>query len=226
MESKSLFSDFKSAILLGEDRPLLNWVAYAFASLTDREFLWVNVESKGEVVAEGDVLARGLIAPDRFSSVRAGELAPSDATANIAVSGVIRGDEPPDNLQRLLDFLRLPERTQAKLSSIVASGRPKVVVLSNAHRLASFYPVEIVGRLLRAIGEAGAQLIVTFADAPNEGRFAFDVILHLEGHDPKNWRQAKLRVEKVPPTGLLRAGSEQRLGEIGPIATVLAPYLG
>lgn len=208
-------------ILLGSDRSLLNWVAYAFASATDRDFMWVNVESKGEVRAEPDVLSKGLIPTHRFASIRPAELAPNDSVANIAVSGVVRDDETPEELQRLLDFLRLPERSQARLSTIVVGREPKVVVLSNAHRLGPYYPAETIGPLLRAIEATGVTLLVTFADAPNEGRFAFQMVLHLEGHDPTAWRLAKLRVEQAPADARIPAGSERLLTDVDPVASVL-----
>ena len=221
MELRELFGDGRLVILVGPDRRLLNWVAYALASETDRAFLWVDVTSKGEVRSELDILSRNLIPDERFTTVRAAELAPSNAVANLAISGVVRDDETPENLQRLLDFLRLPERSQHALSAMVVDREPKAVVLSNANRLGAYYPVEIVGPMLRAIKESGVVTIMTFADAPNEGRFAFDVIVHVDGGDPTAWRLAKFRVEKAPPGGIFRSGSELLLADVEPVAAVL-----
>jgi hypothetical protein len=215
-----------SVFLVGDDRPLLNWIAYAFASDLDRDFLWVDVRTKGEIRSDLDVLARNLIPPERLMEVRAHELAPSRATVNVAVSGVIRDDDAPESVKLLLDFLRLPEHSQATLSSIAARGSPKVIVLSNTHRLLAFYPSEVAGPLVRAIRDIGITLIMTYADAPNEGRFVYDIVLRLLGREPENWRQARLLVEKGPPGGPVRSEGQYRLSELMPVAQVLADHLG
>lgn len=215
-----------SILIIGNDRPLLNWIAYALASVLDPEFRWTDVRMQGEVLAESDPLSREVISADRLSLVRASELAPDHSRANMAVSAVIRGDETPENLRRLLDFLRLPERSQQALSRAVPADRPRVLVMSNAHRLVGYYPVRIVGPLLRAIVASGVIVIMTFADAPTEGRFAFDVVLHLQVHPSGKWRQARLRVEKGLPEGPFRMGSEYGLGDFSRVASVLAERLG
>jgi len=204
----------------------MNWVSLALASATDPNFLWVDVRTTGEVLSDSDPLSRNAISPNRLAVVRPSALAPDHTKANIAVSAVVRTDEPPENLQVLLDFLRLPERTQATLAGIVSGGQPRVVVLSNAHRLMGYYTVDMAGPLLRAIVATGVVVILTFADAPNDGRFAFDVVLHLEGKDPKDWKQAKLRVEKGPSSGILHQGADYRLGDLEVVAKVLSTTLG
>lgn len=226
MALESLWGSSRSVLLVGDDRSLLNWIAYALASAADPDFLWTDVRTTGEVLGELDVFARDLIAPNRLITARPSDLAPSNRTANIAISEVVRDDEPPESLRRLLDFLRLPEQTQAQLSHLVSSGRPRVVVLSNAHRLQGFYPVETVAPLLRAIGETGVRTVMTFADAPNEGRFGFDTVLRVEGHDPRRWKEASLTVEKGPLGGPFRAGAAYRLGDFEALAAVLAKHLG
>lgn len=225
-DSGRFFGGPASVILLGHDRPLLNWVAYALASVTDPGFQWTDVRMKGELLGDLDPLKRGVIGPDRLTLVSASELAPDHARANIAVSAVIRDDETPENLQRVVDFLRLPERSQALLSRAGPGGGPRVVVLSNAHRLVGYYPVTTVGPLLRAIVSTGVIVIMTFADAPTDGRFAFDVVGHLEGAGLENWRQARLRIEKGLPEGPLRSGREVQLADLGPVAEVFARALG
>lgn len=196
------------------------------AVATDPGFMWVDVGAKGEVKAESDPLKRGVIPAERLATVRAAELAPDHSRANVGVSAVIREDEPPESLQLLLDFLRLPPRTQSTLSKVAVHARPRVFVLSNSHRLSSLYPVETVAPLLRAILATGVTVIMTFADAPNAGRLAFDVVLHVEGWDLASWRETVVRIEKGPTAGPLTAGTETRLGELSPVAKVLAERLG
>ena len=220
-----LFKGPTSVVLIGDNRPLLNWVAYAMASTSDPGFLWVDVRAPGGVVAETDPLARQVIPKERLAVERPSALVPDHTRANVGVSAVVRTDEPPESLQVLLDFLRLPEQTQAVLSTMASAGRPRVAVLSNAQRLGGYYPVESVGPLLRAIQSTGVITIITFADAPNDGRFLFDVVIHVAGHDMANWREATLRVEKGLPDGPLRTGSEHRLRDLDFVANVLAQHL-
>jgi hypothetical protein len=115
--------------------------------------------------------------------------------------------------------------TQRLLSAGPSGGPPMVLVLSNAHRLVALYPTDSVAPVVRAIVETGAILFMTFADSPPEGRLAFDTVMHVEGNDPMSWNEATLRVEKGPASGPLRAGSEHRLGQLPPIASVLANRL-
>lgn len=211
-------------ILIGDDRPLLNWVAYALAYFQDPHFRWIAVRTTGEVLSDLDPLARNAIPSDQVRVVHPSEFSPDHSTANIAVSGVIRGDELPENVEILLDFLRLPKRTQAALSSNGPDSRPRTYVLSNAHRLGSYYPIATVRPFLRAIQAAGATTIMTFADAPNDGRLAFDVVIHVTGHDVQNWRQATLNVEKGLSSGPLQTGTEHRLGDLEFLGDFLARH--
>jgi len=221
MVEGTLFPNPTSVIICGSSRPLLNWVAFALASAGDPEFHWTDVRMSGEVLSPDDLFARDLIPADRLHLARPRELTPDDATANVAVSAVIRDDETPEELRRVLEFLRLPGPTQELLAETAGTGPPRIVVLSNGHRLLALYPeLGIVAPTVRAIVGAGVVLIMTFADAPPGGRVAFDVVLHLEGHEPKEWRQAALRVEKAPSSGPFRAGSKVRLTDFEPVAAV------
>ena len=223
MTAATLFPNPTSVIICGSSRPLLNWVAFALASVSDPEFHWTDVRISGEVPTPDDLFSRDLIPPERLHLVAPRELTPDDATANVAVSAVIRDEETPEELRRVVEFLRLPPQTQQLLAETQSKGFPRVVVLSNGHRLLALYPeVGVVAPTVRAIVNAGVALIMTFADAPPGGRVAFDTVLHLEGQDPKNWRQAKLRVEKAPSTSVFRSGSEVRLADFEPVAAVLS----
>ena len=222
MATRTMFPQPTSVFICGTSRPLLNWVAYALATEADPQFVWTDVRLEGEVAAPDDLLSRGLIPPDRLRLVSPPELKPDDATANVAVSAVIRDDDVPEEVQRAVEFLRLPTKTQELLADVKGRGSPPVVVLSNAHRLVAIYhDLAVVQPTVRAIVRSGVVLVMTFADAPPGGRLAFDVIVHVEGSDPTAWRLAKLRVEKGPPEGVLAAGTEVLLADIDPIASVL-----
>jgi hypothetical protein len=226
MPPEGMFRHPTSVLLCGSSRSLLNWAAYAFAITEDPGFTWVEVRHRGQGPAAGGPLACNMISPERLHVLETNDLPRNDAVSNMAIAGVIRTDEPPDNVRLLVDFLRLPSRIQEVLSSARPDGRPRMLVVSNAHRMATYYPPETVAPVVRAVVETGVILFMTFADAPSEGHEAFETILHLEGDDPKNWRQSKLRVEKAPSTGPLRAGSEYRLADLEPLAAVLAERLG
>ena len=222
----SLFGGPACVILLGSTRSLLNWVAYAMATATSPEYRWVDVRSQGEVLADSDPLKRNVIPSGQLTLARAADLAPDHSKANLAVAAVVRHDEPPEDIQLLVEFLRLPERSQVTLSREASAGRTMVTVLSNAHRLGAHYPVSAVDPALRAIRSFGGVVIMTFADAPNDGRWAFDFVVHIDGDATPRWRQATVRVEKGLPEGPLRTGRECPLGEFEPIARTLAQHLG
>ncbi|HYA69978.1 MAG TPA: hypothetical protein VEH28_01235 [Thermoplasmata archaeon] len=227
MQLDPIFRGPTSVLVWGDDRSLLNWVAYALASVTDPEFHWTDVRYPDQAVSATDPLARGRIPPNRLSVVETRELAPNDASANVAVSAVIRSDEIPDNVQRVLDFLRLPTITQRVLEQTPPEGRPRVVVLSNGHRITAFYPTpDVIDPTLRAIVGANTILIMTFGDAGPGGRFRFDNVLHLEGSVRDGWRSASLMVEKWVPGGPFEKGTTHQLADLSSIADVLARELG
>lgn len=220
--SPTLFPKPTSVILCGASRPLLNWVAYALASKSDPEFVWTDVRLSGELPAPDDLFSREVIPADRLRLVGPRELMPDDAAANMALSAVIRDDETPENLNQVLEFMRLPTPTQNVLAETTGGKSPHVVVLSNGHRLVAIYPdIDMVRPTLRAIVGAGVAMIMTWADAPPGGRAAFDVVMHVQGNDPEGWRLAKLRIEKAPTGSIFRAGSESLLADVDPIASIL-----
>jgi hypothetical protein len=224
MPLESLLDRPTSAVLYGSDRPLLNWVAYALASADDPGFHWTDVRLAGEVLAETDPLSLGVIPPDRLNIRYPHELLPNDADANMAIAGVVRGDDTSDAMRRLMDFIRLPVDAQRLLAQGPAGGRPRVFVLSNGHRLVSSYPPNTLASVLGAIVGAGAAMFMTFADSPPASHVAFQSALYLHGHDPKAWKQATLKVERGPSSGPLQAGREYRLDELEVVASVLARH--
>ncbi len=225
MPLEGLLSRPTSAVVYGSNRPLLNWVAYALASAADPGFHWTDVRLQGEVLAETDPLSLGLIPPDRLNIRYPHELLPNDADANMAIAGVVPDDDSSDAMKRLMDFIRLPLDAQRLLARGPSGEQTRVFVLSNGHRLVSSYPPNTLTSVLGAIVGAGAAMQMTFADSPPASHRAFESALHLEGNDPKAWKQATLRVERGPSTGPLRAGSEYRLSELDPVAALLTHHL-
>jgi hypothetical protein len=227
LSSDPIFRGPTSTIVWGDDRSLLNWVAYALASATDPEFVWTDVRFPDQVLPTTDPLSRNLIPKERLTVVGPRELQPNDSAANVAVSAVIRSDEPPDNVQRVLDFLRLPATTQRTLEQPRPAGQPRVAVLSNGQRIVAFYPTpEVIDPTIRAIVGADIILIMTLADAGPSGRFRFANVLHIEGSVREGWRNAQVDVEQWIPEGPLKAGTKLRLADLSPVSEVLARELG
>jgi hypothetical protein len=222
MAPERMFGHPTSVLLCGSSRSLLNWAAYAFALTEVPEFTWVDVRHRGQAPAAGGPLACNMVPPEQLHVLETTDLPRNDAVSNMAIAGVIRTDEPPDDVRLLVDFLRLPSRIQELLSSARTEGRPRMLVVSNAHRMATYYPAEAVAPVVRAVVKTGAILFMTFADAPSEGHEAFETILYLEGNDPKEWKRAILRAAKGPLDGPFQTGSEYRLVELEPVAAVLA----
>ncbi|HTP53989.1 MAG TPA: hypothetical protein VML94_03365 [Thermoplasmata archaeon] len=220
MPPTAIFGQPTSVFVGGPSRSLLNWVVYALASRTDPGFIWTDVRLPGEVLAGTDPLARGLVDPDRLNIVYPQELVPGDPSA-VPPAGVDR-PAPPATVRRLEDFLRLPLHTQRLLAGAPKGGHPIVLALSNAHRMVGPYPTETVAPIVRTIVESGAILFVTFADAPPEGRFAFETVLQVEGETPRRWKDAALWVERGPTDGPLPSGARYPLAEFEPIAAVLS----
>jgi len=222
-----IFAKPTSLIVWGDDRSLLSWVAYALASETDPEFSWTDVRYTGQALPDTDPLTRNLVPAERLNVVGTQDLAPDDAAANMAVSAVIRPDEAPDDVQRVLDFLRLPSTTQQVLARPHPEGKPKVAVLSNGQRIVAFYPSPAaIDPTLRAIVGTGTILIMTFADAGPDGRFRFENVLNLEGSVRDGWKAATLTVEKGAPGGSFVTGMKYRLSDLSPLSEVLARELG
>jgi len=222
----STFSRPISVVVRGSNRPLLNWVALALATEANPQFIWNDVRLRGEKLSDLDPLARDLIPTDRLNIAVPTAFVPDHAAASTPTSGVIRDDEPSDNIRLLKEFLRLPQGAQRLLSMPPAGDRPTVLVLSNAHRLVAVYPSETLAPVLTTLTGAGVTLIMTFADAGPESHRAFDVALEVEGNDPKEWRGAVIRVEQGPLEGPLRPGSRYPLGDFQPAAGLLARELG
>ncbi|MFY9717434.1 MAG: hypothetical protein WAK40_05815 [Thermoplasmata archaeon] len=222
MPPAAIFGRPTAVILCGQSRPLLNWLISALASKTDPEFIWTDVRLRGEVLAEADPLGRGFVSSDRSNVVFPQELAPNDPAGRPSPEVSADRPVPPPTVRRLGDFLRLPLHTRGRLAGAPTGGQPIVLALSNARRMVALYPAETVAPVVRPIVEEGAILFVTFADAPPEGRFAFETILRVEGESPRRWKEATRWVEKAPPDGPLPTDARCPLPDFEPVAAILA----
>jgi len=196
-------------------------MAYALVARHPGGFLWGHVRLEGEVFDDDDPLKRSLVPADRFLLVAPRDLAPDDASGEIALKGLARTGDEEEPVRRFADFLRLPAQTQDLFSRLPREGPSPVLVLTGAQRLTALYTREAVGPTVRSILQFGGSVLMTWADAPPLGRREFEHVLHLRGHDPTRWREALVTVEKGWPHGLLRTGAEVRLGELPLVASIL-----
>lgn len=220
MPNPRLFVRPTSVFVSGTSRGFLNWVAYALALNSGPFFRWTDVRIRGELFEPNDLLARSLIPSDQLSFRYPEELRPGAGPETASGS-------PRDSASaEMAALLRLPQSTRETVATLPSMGRPVPLVLSNAHRIVALYPAPGIGPIVRAIVAAGAILIVTFADAPPDGRRAFETVLHLRGGEVSQWAVARLAVEQAPNDGSFRSGTELRLSEVPAIADVLRPIFG
>lgn len=220
--SEPVFNRPTSVFIGGSSRPLLNWVAYALALRTNPNFLWSDVRIPGELFDKNDLLARRVIPADQLSFVYPTELARDHAAASTASAHEGSPPGPGSDFKTSVGFLQLPSQARDVLTALPPGGPPIPIVVSNAHRIVGLYPTSSVAPILKAVLGAGAILIMTFADAPPDGRLSFDTVLHLNGHDPADWKSASLRVEKSPADGPFKSGATTSLKSFAPIADVLS----
>jgi len=221
-----LFRRPTTVILFGTHRPLLHWVGYALGCRGPSEYFWTDIRLAGQLPDPTEPLALGVVSTDHLSVVAPDDLRQNDTGANVAISAVIRSDEPPDNIRRIVDFLRLPSHTQELLSSRSQSARPLVLLLSNAHRIAVMYPAETMAAVLRSFVDFGTCLFALFGDDPPRGRMEFDHVLHLSAHDLQHWGEAEIRVEKGDANGPFAMGRPVALKEIPQVAALLSERVG
>jgi len=139
----------------------------------------------------------------------------------VAAATMLGSGEAPSSIEGLVEFLRMPSHAQKLISTTGREGTPSILVTANAQRLATAYPIDRVAPLMRAMLEAGTCQIALWAEAPTTFTSSFDVILHLEGGGPSDWRNATVRCERGISTGPLASGQPRRLSDLPAIATIL-----
>jgi len=213
-----------SVFIAGPNRSMLKWVAFSLVAPHASRVYWTEIQLTGEALDPLDPLALHVIPEERLHVIHPNDLQSDEQDARraeTAVTTMVRSDEPPENLRRISDFFKLPPRTQARISSTSPGPLPPILIASNGHRLAGLYPSAAIGPMVRSFLESGATLFLLWADAPPERRAVFDVVLHVEGTGPSQWREATVRCEKGLSTGPLASGTPCRLADLPPIAAVL-----
>jgi hypothetical protein len=214
-----------SVFISGTNRSLLKWFAFASLAPYASRVYWTDVRLPGEILDPLDPISLNAIPKESVYVLSPQDLAPDEQEARqaeAAAATVLRSDEPPNSLEGLFEFLRMPSHARKLLSSTGRPDLPSILVTANAQRLAPVYSQDRIAPLMRALLEGGTCQVALWAEAPTTFTSVFDVILHLEGGDPIDWRTATVRCERGISRGPLATGPSHRLSEIEPVATILA----
>jgi hypothetical protein len=218
-----LFDRPSSVFVYGPSRPLVNLTLFAFAEATTPLFQWVDIGVPGEDRTVFDPVRLGWIPEDRLWPVdRPDGLRPDDLSANVALFSLIRSDEPPANLVRLTEFLRLPETSQRILATRPLDGRPGALAVTNAHRVMAIFPANRIPPILSVHRDAGFSVLVGYAETPGPGRNLFDFVFRLDCEHIGDWKKGHLVCEKGITSGPLRDARPVLLEAIPMIADVLS----
>jgi hypothetical protein len=213
-----------SVFISGTSRTLLKWFAFASLAPYASRVYWTDVRLPGEILDPLDPMAVHAVPEDSVYILLPRDLQPDDQgarQAEVAAATMLRSDETPNALQGLVEFLRMPSHAQRLISTTGRSDAPSILVTANAQRLATVYSEDRVAPLMRAMLEAGTCQVALWAEAPTTHTSMFEVILHVEGGGPTDWRHATVQCEKGISAGPLAPGKARRLSDIEPIAAIL-----
>lgn len=217
-----------SVFISGDSRSLLKWFAFAALEPYASRLYWTEVRLPEEILDPLDPMTLNAIPAESVYVLSPHDLAPDDQAARhaeAAAATVLASAEAPHSIQGLLEFLRMPSHARRLISSTGSPDLPSILVTANSQRLATVYTPERIAPLMRAMLDGGTCQVALWAEAPTRLTSVFDVILHLEGNDPREWRSATIQCTKGISRGPLAVGEHHALSEIGPVATLLARYL-
>ncbi|MGP8077728.1 MAG: hypothetical protein ACLQD8_03300 [Thermoplasmata archaeon] len=217
-----------SVFISGTSRPLLKWFAHASLAPYASRVYWTDVRLPGEILDPLDPMAVHAVPEETVYVLSPGELRPDDQgarQAETAAATMLRSDDSTNSLQGLVEFLRMPHHAQKLISATGRGDLPSILVTANSQRLATLYPEDRIAPLMRAMLESGTCQVALWAEAPTTLTSVFDVILHVEGNGPTDWRTATVRCEKGISTGPLASGKAHRLSDIEPVARILERFL-
>jgi hypothetical protein len=217
-----------SVFISGTSRSLLKWFAFASLAPYASRVYWTDVRLPGEILDPLDPMTVHAIPGDSVYALSPQDLRPDDQgarKAEAAAATMLESEETPGSIQGLVEFLRMPSHAQRLISTTGRADVPSILVTANAQRLASVYSLDRIAPLMRTMLESGTCQVALWAEAPTTHISTFDVIIHLEGSGPTDWRNATVHCEKGISTGPLASGKAHRLSEIVPIASILEKFL-
>lgn len=211
----------------GPDRTAANLMAHALAAHADPAFCWMSVrEDPRRTTADETWMARLLPPSRRLAAVGAEELRPGEPVAPAVLWTVIRPDNPARETERLVDFLRMPERFRAAMEAVEPGTGLRLVVVANTDRIRAYYPAdpEAIGALNALWTERGISVVGTSVPPAFPGRFGFDVVLRVEVGSPDDRRYGTLTVEKGLGGGRFQSGQSIPLFTLAPYQRSLSAY--
>lgn len=211
-----------SVLLHGVSEALLEWVALAYVSAAPGGYSWSDLRTPGQAPDPLGPIAKRAIPEDHLHVNDPRDFALNDAAANAAITAGLRSDAQSAELSRLVDFMRLPSRTQAAISSRGPAAGPRVLVVSNARQLVPFFTIDTLRMVLQLIRTRGFVVVALFDGVSTQARHAFDCVWRLEGNDPRSWRGARLEVEQSGPFTPLPSGSKASLEQIPLVSLFLS----
>lgn len=220
-----LFDRPNSVLVYGARRPLVNLTLFALATTTNPDFEWVEIGVPKEDRTLFEPVQLGWIPEDRLWRVdQPDALLPDDRSANLSLVGTIRSDEPPEILAQMIEFLRLPDRSQRILATRPPEDKPGVVAVANAQRAEGTFAASRVPSILAVHRNAGFSVFVGYAESPGPGRDLFDFVFHLNGENENvaDWRKSQLVCERGITSGPLRDSRSVPIEEIPILADVLS----
>ncbi len=153
----------RSLIVYGPSLSVVNLTLYAFAHAANPKFLWVNIRARNEPIFAGDPAALGWVPREQLLTFdRPEAIRPNATVAAAAVSQLIAADEPTTSLNRLLEFVQLPDFTQCLLAEKPSDGRPGLLAVPNTHALTSTFTTTRVEAIIDAHVQAGYSLFVGY----------------------------------------------------------------
>lgn len=200
-----LFARPNSVLVYGPSRPAVTLALFALAEATNPLFQWVDIGVPGEERTPFDPVRLGWIPHERLWPIEHPDsLRPDDISANLALFGLIRSDEPPEALVQITEFLRLPETSQRIIAHRPNNGKPGVVAVANAHRVMASFPTSRVPPILSVHKNAGFSVVVGYVELVGPGRMLFDFVFRLECENVLDWKKGQLVCEKGITSGPLQ----------------------
>ena len=218
------FAKPSSVFISGNSRTLLKWFAYAALEPYASRVYWTDVRLPEEILDPIDPMSVHAIREGAVYVLSPLDLQPDDRgarQAEAAAATMLHTEESTSAIQGLIEFLRMPSHAQQLISSTGRIDAPSILVTANAQRLATVYSPERIAPLMRAMLASGTCQVALWAEAGTNLVSIFDILLHLEGNDPTDWRNATIRCEKGISTGPLASGKALRLSAIDSISKVL-----
>ena len=206
-----------ATFLWGDSRPVLNRVLFAMVQANDSSPYWLDIRGPANVVSEPGPVELGWIPRDRlFVTGESSDARPQHSGSSPHLSSLVSSDEPPQELSKISDFLRLPPIAQEIVSRVERTQTCHVVAIANSDRVRSEYPMDVEG--VRHVIEAflAAPILPFFCatSPPGPGRWAFDFVFELRAKDLRSWRDGVLVPERAP------AGTGFTVGEPIPLPSI------